>query len=204
MTDEQTTDVTPEAAEADLARLEQAVVEGEAVTPEDLTKARERITFAQLVARGKAARAEAARRREAEQLREETKRRIAGRLAEREGSDADAAYREAVTALTKLVAAVRDDAQIITEAAREFDRAGVNGPNNDWTPSEGFDRENYPHYSFGRLLALTSHGKQYTLQNPAHRVMEAVSEVLIAEQVAGTPLRLNGGRDLRSALPEVR
>lgn len=172
--------VTPE---ADLAALEQRAIDGEPVTPEELTNARERVTLAGLFRKGQAARQEAAERLAAAERQQEAKNAAAALLAENNDL-AERATAEILASVSALVSAVSERNSAIEEAARILERAGLPVPD-DSIPNildvAGIDLNNFVRWGHGmELQSITVAGISHAPARASQRVQRALSEAVQA------------------------
>jgi len=179
-------------ARAELADLEQAILDGVEVAPSRLAEAREAVTIADLVARGDAARAEQARaaaqaaaQAEAKQQAVTTLRGITATVHE--------AYDAAVAALETLIATNEQHNDSIGTVARLFDRAKVPAKAM-WLPDDhpaDLDPENYAAMNQGgRPYAVISNGVTYIPTEPGALVRHLVARVAHAHsglRIGGQP-----------------
>jgi Asp-tRNA(Asn)/Glu-tRNA(Gln) amidotransferase A subunit family amidase len=209
MTDETTTvpaddELTPEQAEEELARLEQAVVDGEEVTIEQLSKAKERISFAGLLQRGREKREAARREKEKIELRARTKAEVAAKFAARADNSPTAAYNRAVQALEALVTAVEDNNKLLYTATLDLRRGGVGELGWDNQEPEGFDRANYARVEQGdNVTAVVVNGATYRKEVPglwAEAVLKRVAEAHRLTTPGGAHVASKLGSDLPVAL----
>lgn len=188
---------TPEEAEADLAQLEQQVIDGGDVTVSDLTAAKERVSFARLVLKGIQDRAEAKRLKDADELRTKTKTKVAQMFTDGEYVDPLVAYDEAVAALDRLALVIKANTALLDDAYREMDRGGVAVVGWDGDQMPHHDPANYVHVAMGdTVTALVTGGVTYSPQEPALWVRAAAHKV--AEMHGG--LTIPYGPSLESVL----
>jgi len=189
-------DLTPEQAEAELAQLEQTVVDGGDVTIDQLSKAKERISFARLIKQGRDARAAAKREQEALDLRAKTKTDVAAKFAARGSTDPTVAYQRAVAALEALVTAIEANNSLLSETAEAYSRGGVVPVGWDQQLLEGYDPSNFANVSHGNeVTAVTVGGKLYRKEHAGTWAQVALRKVARDHQMTTT-----GGTFLDSML----
>jgi hypothetical protein len=128
MTDQTTPDITPEQAEAELATLEQQVIDGGDVTMADLTAAKERISFAHLVRTRNEKRAAEKQAKEAEAAQKAAKAEVT-KLLSTSSTTIDDAKVAAKEALDLFIAQIEAHNKLVAQAGLIFDRAGLAQPN---------------------------------------------------------------------------
>ncbi|TFD85004.1 hypothetical protein E3T61_18465 [Cryobacterium lactosi] len=188
---------TPEAAEADLAQLEQQVIDGGDVTVADLTAAKERVSFARLVLKGVQDRAEAKRLKNADDLRAKTKVDVAKMFTGGQYVDPLVAYDEAVVALDRLAIVIKGNTALLDDAYHEMSRGGVAVVGWDGGIPAEHDPANSARVAQGdQVTSLTSDGITYIPQEPSLWVRAAAHKV--AEMHGG--LTIPYGPSLESVL----
>jgi hypothetical protein len=189
MTDTSTTpeEITPEQAEADLAALEQSVIDGADVNVADLVTARERFTLAGLIRKRNEKRDAAQALREADERREKTKAKVAAMFSGGQYLDPLVAYDQAVAALDNLAVAIGSNNELLTTAYRAFSAGGVVTTGWDGSTPDGHDDRNSARVAQGEQVeAVISDGVGYTPQNAALWLRAAVHTV--AAKHGGLPI----------------
>ncbi|TFC94045.1 hypothetical protein E3T28_15935 [Cryobacterium sinapicolor] len=170
-------DLTPEQAEADLATLEQAVVAGEAVTVEQLTQAKERISFVKLVQMGRDARAEAKRVSAAAAARKAAKIEAKG-IIEALPADVLAKFDAAVEAMQALIDVAKTHNEGINDVWRAFGTGGVAAVGWEGSTMPDHDAANFARVGQGEIVSsVTVDGQVYLPNEPAEWVQHAIVRV---------------------------
>jgi hypothetical protein len=184
--------MTPEDAEQQLADLEQKVIDGEDVAPADLVDAEVKIKHARLFQKGREARAEKQRQREADELREQTKKDVAKMFTAGPYEDPLIAYDQAVAALDRLVTVIDRNNKLLFDAYLALNAGDVaaRGPRGD--TSEKFDHGNHAFVRDGLDVAyVVLGGVTYQRENVPLWVRAAAWRV--AETSGGLPLPHGAG-----------
>jgi hypothetical protein len=186
-TNNTTDEITPEQAEAELATLEQQVIDGGDVTVADLTAAKERISFARLVRQGLEARAEKKRLKDADDLRAKTKADVTKRFTDGEYISPFDAYDAAVKALNALVVAIENNNVLLDHASYSLSSGGVVAVGWDGTRPADLDESNHSVVGQGNDVHLVKlAGVTYFKENAAVWAQAAVQEV--AKDHNGLPI----------------
>ena len=171
-------EITPEQAEAELAQLEQAAIDGSDVTVEQLTAAKERISLLRLIKKGVDERAAAKAAQAAVDLRAKTKTDVAAKFAARGNTNPTVAYQRAVAALEALVTAIESNNSLLTDTAEEYSRGGVVPLSWDQQRPEGFDSRNYAAVAQGNDVPyVIVDGETYRKENAAQWAQVALRKV---------------------------
>jgi hypothetical protein len=195
-----TNDITPEEAEAELARLEQDVIDGGDVTVTDLTAAKDRIGFARLMQKGREARAEKQREKEAADGRETAKAEVTA-LFEARKVDLDAYAIEATTALERYLEQLAGYNDFVVEAAEIMQRAGVVGPNRtlvNTLDEPGLDTSFFPTIEYGTVVAVRENRREHVVVHVGaefRKLIHAVAEKHKLKTRGSADLAYKIGRD---------
>lgn len=168
-----------------LEEFERAAIAGDPVTPAELMEARERVTLAELAAKGAAARADAEQQVLAGQVRDAAKAEATNLLA---GHDNDAldAYNAAVSALNRLIAVVGSGNARIAQAALILRQGGVAARSWDGSFPDDLDEANHAAMLQGDEVAfVTVDGQAHAPEDAALWVAAAVHSV--AREHRGMP-----------------
>lgn len=160
-----TEDLTPEQAEADLAKLEQSVIDGGAVTVDQITQAKERISFARLIRQGKESRAEKKILKEADEAREAAKAEVT-KLLTTSNRSIESIHAAAIEALDKFLSQLADHNALVESAGRILDRANVVHPNPGLMnplDAPGLDPDFYVNSYGGAYNAVRANGVTFQL-----------------------------------------
>ncbi|TFC78155.1 hypothetical protein E3O45_05950 [Cryobacterium sp. TMS1-20-1] len=173
--------------EEELAALEQAAMDGEAVTPTQMAEAREKISLFKLAAKGVTMRLEQKRKKDALALQAKTKVDVGLMFTAGDYVDPLVAYDEAVAALSRLADVVKRNNTLIAEASRALSLGGVTRFANWAAMPEDIDRANFASVGQGDDVAyVTLGGVAYTSENASLWVRAAVQDV--AQQHGGLSL----------------
>lgn len=186
MTDNTTPEtLTPEEAEAELARLEQDVVDGGDVTIADLTTAKERVSFARLIQKGREARAEKQREKEAAEGRASAKQEVLNLLSTPDGIEE--AKQAAIDALNEVARLTQARNERVIEAAHIFSRAGLTQPDmNQINPLDvpGIDPEFYATIGHGEaVISVTAGGRAHAVADAAAPLKAALRDAAASYQL---------------------
>ncbi|MBB3158242.1 ribosomal protein L12E/L44/L45/RPP1/RPP2 [Microbacterium proteolyticum] len=183
MTEQNTTDeLDEETAVEQLRTLEQAAVDGQDVKPAQLAEARERLTLAGLIARGRAQRAaadEAAARSSAQAAAKVEAARIAADL-----TPFDDVRQQLSTAIQAVLTAADDRNASVEQIRRVFDAAGLPAPapwgQVDPMDVEGLDHQNYAWLVQGDILhhVMVDGQAHHTVPDRRKFLIEALSAAL--------------------------
>jgi hypothetical protein len=164
--------------EEELAALEQAAMDGDAVTPAQMAEAREKIGIFKLVAKGVAMRAEQKRKKDALALQAKTKVDVGLVFTAGEYVDPLVAYDKAVAALNYLADTIERNAEILVEASDDLRRGGVLVYSNWAAMPDGIDRANFSTVGQGNeVMNVTLAGVAYTREDAGLWVRAVVQTV---------------------------
>lgn len=191
-------EITPEQAAAELAQLEQQVIDGGDVTVADLEAARTKITWAGLIRQRNEKRAADKRAKDATELRAKTKADVAKKFAAGgEYVDPLVAYDEAVAALDRLAIVIKGNSAVLDDAYHEMSRGGVAVVGWDGGIPAEHDPANSARVAQGdQVTSLTSGGVTYNPENAALWVRAATHTVAEMHGGLSTPY----GTSLESVL----
>lgn len=187
--------------EEELEALEQIAIDGGDVTPTQMAEAREKISLAGLIAKGVAMRAEAKRRKEAEEAKASAKLKAAKFFDEASTPSLESIHATARAALDKFLRQLDEHNALVARAGQILDSARVVHPNQGLVnphDEPGFDLAFHVRQDGDRYSAVCVNG---VTRPTVHTGSEF--QKLIHDAAYGNSLKTRGNADLAYKIGRV-